>query len=350
MRAAAPAASNIAVTVALCTWNGEPWLSEFLASLVAQVRRPDELVVQDDASTDGTVDLIEAFAATAPFPVRLEVNPAQVGSTANFERALARSRGRIVALADQDDRWYPAKLDRLVQVLEDDPIVTLAFSDADLLGPDGRPTGQRLWASRGIDRYLRAHEVVPSEMFARRALSTGCTMVARRRAVDAAMPFPASLDHPIAPLRHDRWLALVAAAVGTVQAVPEPLLGFRVHPDQQTGVLSPEELRRRRLAVARAAFGAPGADHDPAVEHLVRAGQLDDVAGRADALGDFEEADRLREVARHHRVRADTGTGVADRLRTVAAEVRRGGYDRSLLGAGAAAADVVRAVRRAVPG
>lgn len=335
------------VTVALCTWNGARWLPEMLASLVDQVRRPDEVVIYDDASTDATLGLLERFVVEAPFPVRLTVNDRQLGSTSNFEQALLGSRGRIVALADQDDRWYPNKLERLVQVLDDDPIVTLAFSDADLLTADGRPTGQRLWASRGIDRYLRAHEIVPSEMFARRALSTGCTMAARRRAVDAALPFPDSLDHPIAPLRHDRWLALVASAVGTVQAVPEPLLGFRVHADQQTGVLSPLELRRRRLAAARAAVGAPDAGYDPTIEHVVRARQLEAAADRAAELGDFEEADRLREIARHHRVRADVDRDLDGRLRTLAAEVRRGGYDRSLLGAGAAAADIARALRRA---
>ncbi len=335
------------LTVALCTWNGAPWLPELLGSLAQQHRLPDELVIQDDGSDDDTLAVVEAFAATAPFPVLLEVNPVRLGSTANFERALERCRGRIVALADQDDVWYPTKLGRLVEILDGDPIVTLVFSDADLLDPRGEPTGRTLWASRGNGRYLQGHAIVPGEMFARRALTTGCTMAARRRAIDAALPFPDSLDDPVAPMRHDRWLSLVAAAVGTVQAVPEPLLGFRVHPDQQTGVLAPRELRRRQLAAARRALGPLQAEI--AAEHRTRSTQLDEVADRADRLGDFEEADRFRALAHHHRLRADPGPTVRRRLGNIVAEVRSGGYDRSPLGAGAALADLARALRHRTP-
>jgi hypothetical protein len=336
------------VTVALCTWNGARWLPAFLDSLTAQDLLPDELVVQDDRSSDDTVAILEAFAATAPFEVHIEVNPERLGSTHNFEQALRRSRGQIVALADQDDVWYPTKLDRLVTTLEEDPILTLAFSDADLLGPDGAPSGRRLWESRGIGRLLRRHEVVPGTFFARRALTTGCTMAARRRAVEAALPFPASLDHAVAPMRHDRWLSLVAAAVGTVRAVPEPLLGFRVHPDQQTGVLTPVELRRRLARSAVQALGPLAAETGE--EHRCRAVQLGEAADRADRLGDFEEADALRAIADHHLVRADPGATTLARLRRIGHEIVHGGYDRSLFGAASAAADAVRSVRSPVPG
>ncbi|QXC60275.1 glycosyltransferase [Aquihabitans sp. G128] len=343
------------VTVALCTWNGAAWLPDLLASLVAQDRPPDELVVQDDRSTDATVDLVRAFAEDAPFPVLLEVNDHQVGSTANFELALQRSSGRIVALADQDDVWYPAKLAHLVDLLDQDPILTLVFSDADLLGADGRPIGRRLWDSRGIGRYLRTNEIVPGPMFARRALSTGCTMAVRRRAVDAALPFPTSLEDPVAPMRHDRWLSLVAAAVGTVQAVPEPLLGFRVHPAQQTGVLEPAELRRRRLRAAREAFGP--AQESTVREHRVRAEQLAEAARRADLLGDFEEADELEAISRHHRVRADRDAppgeppahdrrrGPLRRLRPLTDRLRRSRRRRRPLGARRDRGEAVTAVR-----
>ncbi|MBX3284361.1 MAG: glycosyltransferase family 2 protein [Acidimicrobiales bacterium] len=331
--------------MALCTYQGEAWLPELLESLAAQELLPDELVVQDDASTDGTVALLEAFAASAPFPVRLVVNPERVGSTPNFERALARVEGRYVALADQDDIWYPHKLARLVGMLEDDPILTLAFSDADLVDERGRPTGRRLWSGRGIRHHLVAHEIVPCALFARRSLSTGCTMVARRRAVEAALPFPTSLDDPQAPMRHDRWLSLVAAAVGTVRAVPEPLLAFRSHPEQQTGVLEPAQLRSRLAAAAVAALA--GDDPARAVEHEVRAQQVAEAAHRADLWGDFEEADELRRVARHHEVRADLGDTIPERTRRVWGQVADGGYDRSAMGVASAAADLARALRPA---
>lgn len=341
--AAAPPRPRPRVSVALCTCDGAPWLPDLLRSLAEQELLPDELVVQDDASGDDTVAVIEEFARTAPFPVRLVVNEHRLGSTANFGLALARAEGRFVALADQDDIWYPHKLRRLVSVLEDDPILTLVFSDADVLDASGRATGRQLWSSRGIHQRLVAHEIVPCVDFARRALSTGCTMVARRRAVQAALPFPAVLDDPVTPMRHDRWLSVVAAAVGTVRAVPEPLLGFRTHPEQQTGVLTPSQLRYRRTAAALAALRAP--DPARAAEHEIRALQVAEAAHRADLWGDFEEADELRQVVRHHEARANLGPTVRARTAQVWREVSGGGYDRSALGMAAAAGDAVRALR-----
>jgi hypothetical protein len=331
------------VSVALCTFDGAPWLPAFLASLSRQRLLPDELVVQDDGSTDETLAILEAYCETAPFPVSVEVNPVRLGSTSNFERALERTSGAFVALADQDDIWYPEKLERLVGVLVEDPILTLTFSDADLIDPSGEPMGRRLWGQRRIRRVLVAQQIVAGSQFAQRALTTGCTMVGRRRAIDAALPFPDSLNDPVAPMRHDRWMSLVAAAVGTVRSMPEPLLGFRVHPGQQTGVLTTPE-RARRLAAAAVAAARPPTPEVRAA-HLARAEQIDDAADRADRFGDFDEADALRRVAQHHRSRADLGRTVPQRLRTVWQQVASRSYDPSLMGAASASADLVRALR-----
>ena len=64
-------------SVAMCTYNGARFLREQLDSIAAQTRPPDELVVCDDRSTDGTTAVVEAFAASAPFPVRLHVNDSE---------------------------------------------------------------------------------------------------------------------------------------------------------------------------------------------------------------------------------------------------------------------------------
>lgn len=331
------------ISVVLCTFDGARWLPEMLASLATQTRWPDEVIVQDDASTDDTASVLHSFAASAPFAVSIERNEVRLGSTRNFERALARSSGAIVALADQDDVWHADKLQRLTDLLDEDPIVTLVFSDATIVDEYGTRSDRSLWETRHVARYLRTHEVVPCSMFARRALSTGCTMAVRRRAVDAALPFPAALDHPTTPMRHDRWLSLIAAGVGTVQAVPEQLMSFRVHPSQQTGVLTTRALVVRLAGAVRAQLR--GLDEGSASEHLVRARQLEEAAARSDQLGDFEEADALRHVAAHHRFRADSPTLRRARVCDIARELRRGEYDRSLLGLAGAGADIFRAVR-----
>lgn len=335
--------ATLDVSIVLCTRNGAPWIGDLLESMANQTRLADELVVQDDESSDDTCRIIREFAERAPFDVRLEVNPERLGSTANFAAALERSRGRFVALADQDDIWYPNKLERLIGELELDPTVTMVFSDADLIDPAGRPLGRSLWDTRLVGRTLRRRAVVPEELFAQRALTTGCTMAVRRRAVAAALPFPDELADDIAPMRHDRWLSLVAAAVGTVRALPEPLLGFRVHPAQETGVLVGAQLPR---AVGRAALGAITSPPDDDRRGLVvRARQLETAAERADDLGDFEEAETLRTVAHHLRSRTMQQGSLSGRLRAVGSGVRAGAYGWDRLGYGAIVGDVARAVR-----
>jgi len=335
--------ATVGLSVALCTWNGAAWLPQFLESLAAQERLPDELVIQDDASDDATIAVATAFAAEAPFEVRIEINEVRVGSTANFELALRRCHGHFIALADQDDVWYPEKLRVLVHELELDPTVTMVLSDADLIDETGRPIGRRLWQTRLVERTLRNHAVVSGKLFAHRALTTGCTVVLRRRALEAAIPFPPILADPVAPMRHDRWLSLVAAAVGTVRSIPEPLLGFRIHPEQETGVLVRRQLS---VALARAALGVARDDPSRPVEwHRVRAAQLEVAAERADLVGDFDSAAMLRQVAEHQRHRTlDAGT-LAGRVRLVAGGFRAGEYGYSPMDLGAALADLVRAAR-----
>lgn len=335
--------AEVDVSVALCTHNGARWVTQFLETLATQELLPDELVVQDDSSTDNTVEQVLAFAERAPFEVRLEINDKRVGSTSNFALALARSRGRLIALADQDDIWYPAKLRLLEAAFKFDPTITMVFSNADLIGEDGRLKGSELWDTRLVGHILRRHSVIPEELLARRALTTGCTMAIRRRAVEAALPFPAILADPSATMRHDRWLSLVAAAVGTVRAIPEPLMGFRVHPGQETGVLVEGQLLR---ALTRAAFRAASGHSDEAIGwHLVRAAQLDTAAKRAENLGDFDGAETLRQVGDLHRFRVQGGASIRDRLAVVVRGVKLGVYDYDMMGLAAVLADIARSVR-----
>jgi glycosyltransferase involved in cell wall biosynthesis len=328
--------------VVLCCFEGERWLPALLASIADQTLLPDELVVCDDGSTDRSVAIVERFAETAPFTVRIERNPERLGSTRNFAHGLSLAHGRVVALADQDDVWYPGKLAVMAWEFEQDPTISMVFSDADLMDSSGTPLGRKLWDTRLVGRTLRRHAVVPEDLFARRALTTGCTMAFRRRVVDAALPFPEELDDPWAPMRHDRWLSLVAAAVGTVRAIEEPLLAFRVHPNQETGVLVGSQLHR---ALARAATRV--GRHSNKHEHAGRAAQLRAAAQRADLVGDFREAATLRTVADHQAARAAIGEG-NQRASDVVRAALAGAYRGDPLSPLAVGADLVRSVLPAV--
>jgi glycosyltransferase involved in cell wall biosynthesis len=216
----------------MCVYNGAACLPEQLQSLAAQTRLPDELIVGDDGSTDATVDIVEAFAARASFPVRLHVNERHLGTTGNFERAIGRCTGDVIALADQDDVWRPGKLERLTAVLAASPAIALVFSDAELVDAESRPLGRRLWEVFGGNRARRR---LRSREGALRLLLpgwtvTGATMAFRAALRPLALPIPTEI-----PMGHDGWIALVASVVARVHFIEEPLMLYRQHAAQQVG-------------------------------------------------------------------------------------------------------------------
>jgi glycosyltransferase involved in cell wall biosynthesis len=82
------------VSIALTTYNGALHLQEQLDSYVKKTRRPDEVVICDDGSTDDTLSIITEFVKTAPFSVRVIRNNYNLGYTQNFAKALSLCVGR----------------------------------------------------------------------------------------------------------------------------------------------------------------------------------------------------------------------------------------------------------------
>jgi len=223
----------------MCTYNGARFVGEQLASIAAQTRPPDELVVCDDCSTDATIECIREFARTAPFPVRVFENEKNIGSTKNFERALELCEGDFIAFADQDDVWLPEKLRKLEEIMAKES-TALAFTDGDVVDESLRPLGQRVWQTirfgeeeQRLFREGRAFAVLLDHN-----VVTGAAMALKAEFKKLILPFPDDLTHDGIPVIHDWWTALLIAAVGDVVFVPEPLFKYRQHAGQQMGVMS----------------------------------------------------------------------------------------------------------------
>ncbi len=150
------------ISVALCTYNGERFLGRQLASMQQQTRLPDELVVCDDCSTDSTIEILNGFAASSPFPVRITRNDQNLGFVANFERAIRLCEGNLIALSDQDDIWYPTRLERSLQEFTAHPELGLVFSDADVIDDRDQLTGTRLWTNFGFNQK-RKHRLLAGD-------------------------------------------------------------------------------------------------------------------------------------------------------------------------------------------
>jgi glycosyltransferase involved in cell wall biosynthesis len=218
------------ISVALCTYNGVRFLEEQLKSIAAQDRRPDELVICDDCSKDETLAIVGRFAAKCDFEVRIEKNAKNLGSTRNFAQAISLCRGDIIALADQDDRWAPNKLNRIEQIFEEHVEIGFTFSDASMIDEEGRLLSYGLWESLPFDARMRRRmgEDQAFEMLVQRNVVTGACMAFRASYRDMILPIPEKWVH-------DGWIALLLAAVSPCIAVDEQLVEYRRHFRQQIG-------------------------------------------------------------------------------------------------------------------
>jgi len=218
------------VSVAMCTFNGSRFLSAQLQSIAAQRRLPDELIICDDASSDGSDVIAMDFARQAPFPVRVVRNPQNVGVAHNFQQAISVCCSSIIALADQDDIWYRHKLERIESAFLKSPAIVAAFSDADLIDSDSHSLGTRLWNSflftpREQKRFVNGGTL---NVLVKHPVVTGATMAFRAELRSMLLPIPASQ-------LHDSWMSFLLAACGPFAPISEPLIQYRSHRRQQVG-------------------------------------------------------------------------------------------------------------------
>jgi Glycosyl transferase family 2 len=219
------------ISVALATCNGGRYLPAQLASMAEQDRRPDEIVVGDDQSTDDTAQVVERFAATHDIPVRWQRNATRLGTSANFESIVRRCRGDIIVFSDQDDVWLPHRLSRTTGAFAENPNSSYLFSDAVFIDSGGRPLKGTVFSAGPVPvderrQFQQGNELEPQ---LRHNLVLGATLAVRRTALERILPFEPGWVH-------DYYIALALSALGRGTLLDEPLIQYRRHADQQISV------------------------------------------------------------------------------------------------------------------
>ncbi len=219
------------VSVAMCTYNGAKYLPEQLRGIADQTALPHELIICDDRSTDATQEVVQDFAERAPFPVRFIRNERNLGSTKNFEKAIRLCRGDAIALCDQDDLWGERKLERLGEVLVRDSEAGGVFSDAALVDEHSRPLTESLWGRRQFTPKMQRalNQKGAAQILLEKNVVTGATFMFRSQFVDQVTPIPPEWVH-------DGWIAMLVASLSRLVALPDRLMSYRLHPEQQIGV------------------------------------------------------------------------------------------------------------------
>ncbi len=218
----APPGSRVAICMA--TYDPPPeLLAEQLRSIREQTHPDWICLISDDGSRPELLGALrEQISGDERFA--LSAAPERQGFYANFERALAMApeAADYVALCDQDDRWRPDKLERLLAKLQDG--AELAYSDARVVDPSGSVVHPSYWTSRRNNYTNLASLLIANTV-------TGAASLFRRDLLEDLLPFPPRLASPY----HDHWLSLVALARGRISYVEDPLYDYVQHPGAVIG-------------------------------------------------------------------------------------------------------------------
>lgn len=223
------------ISVALCTFNGEKFIKKQLYSILQQSVLPDEIIVCDDGSTDNTISLIKEILNESKVSSRIYINSPNLGTVKNFEKAISLTTGDLIFLSDQDDIWFPKKIETIVSVFIAKPKALLVFSEGILIDENDNRLESTLWEKWGFESEMRErwknNKIAFSYLFNNYNKVTGATIAFRKRLKIHTLPIQVPKDY-----WHDAWLALHAAGKNGLLFIEESLIQYRIHENQQVGI------------------------------------------------------------------------------------------------------------------
>ena len=118
------------ISVVIATYNSEKYIIQQLESIVQQTRNVDEVIIQDDCSTDNTINVVKEFIKNNNLiNWKIESNLQNKGYISTFKEAIKRSNGDIIILCDHDDEWVSNKVEIIEKSFnENDNVLVLATS------------------------------------------------------------------------------------------------------------------------------------------------------------------------------------------------------------------------------
>ena len=221
------------VLILLAAYNGEKYLPEMIESLLAQDYPHLQIVLSDDHSSDGTVELLERYAAAYPDKMIHYRSGRRFGKAqTHFIHLLEQFHDApYIMFCDQDDVWHSDKVRKTLEFMkkvETDPsLPALVHTDLNVVGKDLEPISPSFCRYANLDgtrltfNHILVHNVV-----------TGCTVMMNRRLAELACMSQVPQE---TVMMHDWWLAMLASACGNVGFLNEPTIDYRQHGNNTGG-------------------------------------------------------------------------------------------------------------------
>ncbi len=211
----------IRVSVAMVTYNGEKYVREQLDSILASIGEQDEVVISDDGSRDGTLQILKEYTERES-RIKILEGPGK-GIKANVDYVLRACNGKYIFLADQDDIWEKNKVCTVL-----DAFVStgsgVVVHDAVVVKEDGQTVMldsfyRQRHSGRGVLKNIWRNTYI------------GCCMAFRRELLEYVLPIPDTIE------MHDQWIGVISDLTGEgASFLQEKLLYYRRHEENQSSM------------------------------------------------------------------------------------------------------------------
>lgn len=211
------------VSVVLPTYNGAQWITEQINSIANQTRQPDEVIILDDYSSDGTRELVQEYIQIHGLSDRwlLRMNKENRGWRQNFKDLMKLTSCSIIFLCDQDDVWSSSKISQMLEIMNAHPEINVLASLVEEFHDDGSPVVVQDFPQVrfGADGEFVAPVLSPVLM---NILRLGCTFCVRKPFVESIIPYWTNER-----FTHDEVLWRFAAVDGSLGLLEKPFVKWR---------------------------------------------------------------------------------------------------------------------------
>lgn len=208
------------ISVVLCTYNGIKFIAPQLSSIQNQTYKNLEIIIADDASTDGAYEWLQVKAREDD-RIKLFKNKINIGFNLNFNNACNNATGEYIAIADQDDVWELDKIAVLFSAIQQKNDTVLVHCISARFEKEDKP-------------HLKSHKLInhfngnDARQFLLKNIISGHNMLIKKKLLQSAIPFPKEVYY-------DWWLVINACSIGKIEAVEKILVWHRMHGNNATG-------------------------------------------------------------------------------------------------------------------
>ena len=205
------------ISVAMASYNGQKYIKEQVVSILENLGKDDELVISDDGSTDSTKEILKGIKDKR---IILIDGPRQ-GTKQNCANAIMHCDGDVIFLADQDDIWNKNKVKKVLDVFEKTNC-SLVIHDCEIFDSASGKTIEKSFFA-----WRKSHIGIIKNIWKNSYI--GCCMAFRSEMKKYFLPIPECVK------MHDQWIGVICEKYGKNIFLPEVLLKYRRHDNNQVG-------------------------------------------------------------------------------------------------------------------